>query len=242
MITIKVFENYDELSAQAAEMFKEVLNTTENPVLGLATGSSPEGLYKALVEMHKNKELDFSNVSTVNLDEYVGLSGDHDQSYRYFMNTHLFDHVNIDKAKTFVPNGLAQDLEQEGKDYDQRIKDLGGVDLQVLGIGSNGHIGFNEPAEKLVLGTHVEDLTESTIEANSRFFETRDDVPKRAISMGLGTILDAKKIILVASGKSKAEAIASLVDEYITTQVPATLLKLHPDVTVLVDKEAASLL
>lgn len=242
MITLKVFENYDELSAHAAEMFKDIINNTDKPVLGLATGSTPISLYKKLVEMHENDVLDFSSVSTVNLDEYVGLSGDHDQSYRYFMNTHLFDHVNIDKEKTFVPNGLAQDLEQEGKDFDQRIKDLGGIDIQVLGIGSNGHIGFNEPAEKLALGTHVEDLTESTIEANSRFFETRDDVPKRAISMGLGTILDAKKIILVASGKSKAEAIASLVDEYITTQVPATLLKLHPDVTVLVDKEAASLL
>lgn len=242
MITIKVFENYDELSAHAAEMFKEVLNNTENPVLGLATGSSPEGMYKALVEMNQNNEVDFSHVTSVNLDEYVGLAGDHDQSYRYFMDKHLFNHVNIDKSKTFVPNGLAEDLDKECQEYDQRIVDLGYADLQVLGIGPNGHIGFNEPDEKLTIKTHVADLLDSTIEANARFFESKEDVPKQAISMGLQAILNAKKIILIASGKAKAKAIASLVDEYVTTQIPATLLKVHPDVTVLVDKEAASLI
>lgn len=242
MITFKVFDNYDELSAYGAELFKQVLDNTENPVLGLATGSSPVGMYKELVEMNKNHDVDFSNVTSVNLDEYVGLPGDHDQSYRYFMDQHLFDHVNIDKTKTFVPNGLAKDLEQECKEYDQRIRDLGYADLQVLGIGPNGHIGFNEPADKLTIETHVADLLDSTIEANARFFESKEDVPKQAISMGLEAILNAKKILLIASGTSKAEAVASLVDAYVTTQVPATLLKLHPDVTVLLDKDAASLM
>lgn len=242
MIDIKVFENYEELSLAAAKMIKEVVNNTEKPVLGLATGSSPIGLYKALVEMNKNDEIDFSHVSTVNLDEYIGLPGDHDQSYRYFMNDNLFNHVNIDKTKTHVPNGLASDLEKESKEYDQLIEDLGYADIQVLGIGANGHIGFNEPSDKLTTGTHIEDLTQSTIEANARFFETKDDVPSKAISMGLQSILSARKIVLVASGKAKAKAIASLVDEYVTTQIPATLLKVHPDVTVLVDKEAASLI
>lgn len=242
MMTFKVFDNYDELSAYGAELFKQVLDNTENPVLGLATGSSPVGMYKELVEMNKNHGVDFSNVTSVNLDEYVGLPGDHDQSYRYFMDQHLFDHVNIDKTKTFVPNGLAKDLEQECKEYDQRIRDLGYADLQVLGIGPNGHIGFNEPADKLTIETHVADLLDSTIEANARFFESKEDVPKQAISMGLEAILNAKKILLIASGTSKAQAVASLVDAYVTTQVPATLLKLHPDVTVLLDKDAASLM
>lgn len=242
MMTFKVFDNYDELSAYGAELFKQVLDNTENPVLGLATGSSPVGMYKELVEMNKNHDVDFSTVTSVNLDEYVGLPGDHDQSYRYFMDQHLFDHVNIDKAKTFVPNGLAKDLEQECKEYDQRIRDLGYADLQVLGIGPNGHIGFNEPADKLTIETHVADLLDSTIEANARFFESKEDVPKQAISMGLEAILNAKKILLIASGTSKAQAVASLVDAYVTTQVPATLLKLHPDVTVLLDKDAASLM
>lgn len=242
MIKFEVFENYDELSAHAAKMFKEVLDNTKNPVLGLATGSSPVGLYKELVEMYKKDEVDFSHVTSVNLDEYVGLDGTHDQSYRYFMDEHLFNHVNIDKEKTFVPNGLAEDLVKESKEYDQRIVDLGYADLQILGIGPNGHIGFNEPADKLTVETHVADLLDSTIEANSRFFESKDDVPKQAISMGLSAILNAKKIILIASGESKAKAVAALVDEFVTTEIPATLLKLHPDVTVLVDKEAASLI
>lgn len=239
---IKVFENYDELSRFAAEVVKETINSIENPVLGLATGSSPVGMYEHLVRMHKNNEVDFSNIISINLDEYVGLDGSHDQSYRYFMDHHLFDHVNIDKSKTFVPNGLAADLEAECVAYDQRIRDLGYTDLQVLGIGPNGHIGFNEPDEKLTTRTHVADLLDSTVDANARFFESRDDVPKQALSMGLEAIMGARKIILIASGQNKAQAIKALEDEYITTQVPATLLKVHPDVLVLVDKEAASLL
>ncbi len=172
----------------------------------------------------------------------MGLPGDHEQSYRYFMDVNLFNHVNIDKSKTYVPNGLASDLAQECTAYDKLISNLGYPDIQVLGIGPNGHIGFNEPSDKLRTDTHVEDLLETTIDANSRFFESRDDVPKQAVSMGLGTILRSKKILLLASGANKAEACKALVDEYVTTQVPATLLKLHRDVIVCMDKEAASLI
>lgn len=239
---IKVFETYDELSRYAAEIVKETLNTVENPVLGLATGSSPVGMYQNLVRMYNDGEVDFSNVISINLDEYVGLDGSHDQSYRYFMDEHLFNHVNIDKSRTFVPNGLAADLQLECDEYDQRIRELGYTDLQVLGIGPNGHIGFNEPDEKLTTRTHVADLLDSTVDANARFFESREDVPKQALSMGLEAIMGARKIILIASGTNKAQAIKALEDEYITTQVPATLLKIHPDVIVLADKEAASLL
>lgn len=239
MITFKVFENYEELSQHAAQLIKEEMQKHQKPVLGLATGSTPIGLYKELVRLHKEEGLDFSNVTSVNLDEYIGLAGDHDQSYRYFMNDQLFNHVNIDKNNTYIPNGLAGDSAVEGKAYDQKIADLGGVDVQILGIGANGHIAFNEPTDKLIMGTHETDLTQSTIEANSRFFESADDVPKTAITMGLGSIMSARKIILLASGENKAEVIARLQDDTLDTQVPATLLKLHKDVTVLVDKAAA---
>ncbi|NLJ69935.1 MAG: glucosamine-6-phosphate deaminase [Clostridiaceae bacterium] len=242
MITIKVFESYDEMSAYAAEIVKEVINSTEKPVIGLATGSSPIGLYKKLIEMNKNKQIDFSQVTSINLDEYVGLSSDHPQSYSYFMNEYLFDHINIDKANTFVPNGLADDLEQECRLYDQRLRDLGYADIQILGIGQNGHIGFNEPSAKLNTNTNIVNLTPKTIKDNARFFDSIDDVPKQGITLGLEGIFKAKKIVLVANGLNKAEVCKSFADEYIDTQVPASLLKLHKDITVCLDKEAASLI
>ncbi|WP_032123640.1 glucosamine-6-phosphate deaminase [Clostridium amazonitimonense] len=235
-------KDYDAISKRAAEEIKELVNGKPDCILGLATGSSPIGLYKELIELNKKGKVDFSKVTTINLDEYIGLSGDHPQSYRHFMNDTLFNHINIDKNKTYVPNGKAENMEDECKIYDERIIELGGIDLQLLGIGNNGHIAFNEPSEELSVGTHVTGLTESTIEANSRFFDSIDEVPKTAVTMGLGGIMKAKKILLVASGKSKAEAIAKLVEGKITTQVPATLLLVHRDVTIIVDEDAASLL
>ncbi|MBU5591712.1 glucosamine-6-phosphate deaminase [Clostridium sp. MSJ-4] len=235
-------KDYDGISKRAAEEIKDLINSKPDCILGLATGSSPIGLYKELIELNKEGKVDFSKVTSINLDEYIGLSGDHPQSYRYFMNDTLFNHINIDKNKTYVPNGKAENMEEECKNYDERIIELGGIDLQLLGIGNNGHIAFNEPSEELSVGTHVTGLTESTIEANSRFFDSIDEVPKTAVTMGLGGIMKAKKILLVASGKSKAEVIAKLVEGKITTQVPATLLLVHRDVTIIVDEDAASLL
>lgn len=241
-MNIIVVDNYEELSRVAAREFVKVVNEKPNAVLGLATGSSPLGLYKELIAMYNNKEVDFSKVSSVNLDEYVGLSPEHDQSYRYFMNTNFFNHVNIDITRTSVPNGLATDLEAECKEYDAKVEEVGGVDIQLLGVGNNGHIAFNEPDRELSVGTNVVTLAPETIEANSRFFDSIDDVPKRALSMGIGQIMKAKKIVLVASGESKAEAIKGIVSGKITTENPVTMLQMHRDVTVVVDKAAAKLI
>ena len=237
-ITVKT---YEELSKKAADIIAAQIILKPDCVLGLATGSTPVGTYKVLTEKNRNNELDFSKVTSVNLDEYEGLSGDHDQSYRYFMNHNLFDHVNIDKAKTFVPNGCASDLTEEGKRYDELIKSLGGIDLQLLGIGVDGHIGFNEPDAELERFTHLVELTPDTIEANSRFFASEAEVPKHALTMGIHSVFKARKILLLASGKGKASAIRALVKSNITTACPATLLCLHPDVTVICDEDAYSL-
>ncbi|MEG0570886.1 MAG: glucosamine-6-phosphate deaminase [Oscillospiraceae bacterium] len=231
---------YEGMCLEAAKIIKSQMSVKPTSVLGLATGSTPIGVYKALIEMNNNKEIDFSKTTTVNLDEYVGLSGENDQSYRYFMNTNLFDHVNIDKTKTFVPNGLASDIDGECKRYDKLIEDLGGVDVQILGIGLNGHIGFNEPNAYFDKGTHQVSLTASTIEANARFFETIDEVPKTAVSMGIKTIMCAKKIILLANGTAKSEIIYETCFGNITPNVPASVLQLHPDVTVIVDNDACA--
>ena len=238
----KVFDSYEELSAYSAELVAGVIREKEDAVLGLATGSSPLGLYEELIKLYDDGNLDFSKIRSINLDEYVGLDGTHDQSYRYFMDINFFNHINIDKKNTFVPNGIAEDLEKGAKEYDELIESLGGVDVQVLGIGPNGHIGFNEPAEQLNLNTHIAELTEETIKANARFFASEKDVPTRAVTMGVGPIMKARKVILIASGENKAWAVKSLVDDLISTTIPATLLKVHPDVTVLLDKAAASLL
>lgn len=226
------------MSKKAAGLFAAQITMKPDCVLGLATGSTPIGTYKRLIELYQAGDLDFSRVKTVNLDEYVGLDGSSDQSYRYFMNENLFNHVNINKNDTHVPNGKAADLAAEGENYEALIRSLGGIDMQLLGIGNNGHIGFNEPNEFFDKTTHEVQLTESTITANARFFASMDEVPKTAISMGIGTIMQAKKIILVANGSSKAETIYNTVYGPITPQVPASALQLHPDVTIIVDEEA----
>ncbi|MBM6837187.1 glucosamine-6-phosphate deaminase [Clostridium saudiense] len=237
-----ITKNYEELSKIAAEEFAKVVIEKPTAVLGLATGGSPIGMYKELIAKCENKELDFSKCTSINLDEYIGLNPEHEQSYRNFMNTNLFNHINIDKAKTFVPNGLAENLEEECKNYDKKIEELGGIDVQLLGIGNNGHIAFNEPGDELSAGTHIISLTDSTIEANARFFDSIDEVPRKALTMGLGGIMKAKKIILIASGEGKAEAIKGLLSGKITTDNPATMLQMHRDVVVVVDEAAAKLI
>lgn len=237
-----VVKNYEEMSEAAAKVFKEVLNEKPDAVLGLATGSTPIGLYKKLIQMNENKEIDFSEVKTVNLDEYVGLGEENDQSYRYFMNENLFNHININKCNTSVPNGLAKDLDEEARNYDKRIEELGGIDIQILGIGGNGHIAFNEPDEFLIEGTHVTNLAQSTIEANARFFNSIDEVPTKALSLGIGTIMKTKKILLLVKGEDKAQAVKELLNGNITTQNPASVLKMHKDVTVIIDEKMANLI
>lgn len=224
--------SYEELSRKAAAIIAAQIVSKPNCVLGLATGSSPVGTYKNLVEWHKNGDLDFSAVTSINLDEYTGLDGSNDQSYRYFMNYNLFDHINIDKNNTYVPNGKATDLEKECAEYDARIKEKG-IDIQLLGIGLDGHIGFNEPDSCFTKETHLVTLDESTIIANARFFESIDDVPKTAVTMGMGGIMSAKKILLVANGQSKKEILNKAFFGPITPEVPASILQLHPDVTVI---------
>ncbi len=225
-------KTYEEMSHEAAKILAAQIVLKPNAVLGLATGSSPIGLYDQLIEWNKKGELDFSQIRSINLDEYCGLDGDNDQSYRYFMDTHLFNHVNIDKANTNVPNGKAADYAAEGARYDALIEQMGGIDIQLLGIGPDGHIGFNEPDEFFTKETHVVDLDPSTIEANARFFASADDVPRQAVTMGMGGIMGAKKILLIASGASKKEILEKALFGPITPEVPASLLQLHPDVTV----------
>ncbi len=233
-----VCKNYEEVSKEAAKIFAAQVYMKPNSVLGLATGSTPVGMYKILADMNQKGEISFKDCKSFNLDEYYPLAPDHDQSYRYFMNVNFFDHIDIDKANTRVPDGLAADPEIMGKEYDAAIDAAGGVDIQVLGIGQNGHIAFNEPDEKLVCGTHLTSLTESTINANARFFEKKEDVPTEAVTMGIGSIMKAKKIILLATGKAKHEAVAELLSGTITTQNPATLLNVHPDTVIIVDEDA----
>lgn len=237
-----VVENYDEMSRLAAIKIKEVIDSKPDAILGLATGSTPIGTYKELINMNKAGELDFSKVTTINLDEYIGLSEKNTQSYRYFMNENLFNHINIKKANTFIPNGLAKNIEEETKKYDEKIDELGGTDIQILGIGSNGHIAFNEPNDYLTAGSHLTNLAESTINANSRFFNSIDEVPKTAITMGLGQIMKSKKILLLATGENKAEAIKEVLSGKITTKNPATMLQMHRDVTLIIDKKIKELI
>ena len=235
---IIVCENYAEISARAAELIADLVKAKPDCVLGLATGSTPVGMYKELIAKNTAGEISFKDVTTYNLDEYYPIEPTHEQSYRYFMNVNLFDHIDIDKTKTFVPNGLTENPEEEGAAYDAAIEAAGGVDLQVLGIGQNGHIAFNEPDDALIAGTHITSLTDDTIEANSRFFASKADVPTRAFTMGIGSIMKAKKIILLANGANKHAAIAQMLDDKITTQCPATILKAHADVYLFCDKAA----
>lgn len=226
-------DTYEKLSRQAANIISAQVILKPDSVLGLATGSSPLGTYKQLIEWYEKGDIDFSKVVSVNLDEYVGLDGASVQSYRYFMNKNFFEHINIDISNTFVPNGCAVDLAGEGKRYDEHIAELGGIDLQLLGIGLDGHIGFNEPDKYFVKSTHVVNLHESTIKANFRFFANIDEVPKRAITMGMVSIMQAKKILLIASGKEKRDILEKAFYGPITPEIPASILQLHSDITVI---------
>jgi glucosamine-6-phosphate deaminase len=232
------FATYEEMSAAAADIIAKQISIKKDSVIGLATGSTPVGMYKKLAEMNQAGIIDFASVKTVNLDEYYPIDPENRQSYRYFMNDNLFNHINIDKANTYVPNGAAENADEACETYEKIIKSLGGIDIQVLGIGQNGHIGFNEPEDNLYLYTHKTGLTENTIQANSRFFSEDEVMPNAALTMGMGTIFGAKKIIMLINGKNKREAFEKLLNDRITTDCPATLLKLHPNVTVLCDSEA----
>ncbi len=230
--------NKEEIDKIVADKIAKGINRKLNYVLGLATGSTPIGVYENLVKLYKQNKVSFDKVTTFNLDEYVGLEGEHDQSYRYFMNKHLFDGTNIDKSRTFFPDNKTKTPQV----YDEQIKNAGGIDLQVLGIGSNGHIGFNEPNTPFDSLTHVVQLTESTIRDNSRFFASIREVPTSAVSMGLKTIMEAREIVLIATGSNKAEAIAKLVKNEPNVALPASVLKTHPNVTIYCDELAGSLL
>lgn len=230
-------ENYSKMSRQAANIISAQIIMKPDCVLGLATGATPVGIYDQLTEWYEKGDLDFSLVHSVNLDEYVSLDGTSDQSYRYFMDKNLFDRVNIKKENTFVPNGKAEDLEKECADYDERIRNLGGIDMQLLGIGLDGHIGFNEPDRFFVKNTHVVELHRSTIDANARFFASPDDVPRKAITMGMISIMQAKSILLVANGRNKKEIVEKAFFGPITPEIPASILQLHPDITVIYAKE-----
>lgn len=231
-------KDYKDMSRKAANIISAQVIMKPNGVLGLATGSTPIGTYDQLVEWYNKGDLDFSEVTTVNLDEYKGLPRTNDQSYYYFMHQHLFDRVNIDPERTNVPNGMEPDAEKECGRYEELIRSLGGVDLQLLGLGHNGHIGFNEPGEAFEKETHCVDLTESTIEANKRFFASADDVPKQAYTMGIKTIMQAKKILIVVNGENKADIVERAFFGPVTPEVPASILQLHNDVTLVGDEEA----
>lgn len=224
----------------AAGLIAAEMRQKPNFVLGLATGTSPIPLYRELIRMHQEEDLDFSTTISFNLDEYVGLEPTHEQSYRHFMNVQLFDHVNINKKNTHVPDGLAEDVDAFCDEYEMMIEDVGGVDYQVLGIGSNGHIGFSEPGTSLSSRTHKTKLTQSTIDDNSRLFEKKKDVPVEAITMGIGTVLDADRVVLVANGANKADVVAKAIEGPITATVPASALQFHPAVTFVLTEDAAS--
>jgi glucosamine-6-phosphate deaminase len=235
-------KDYPALSRAAANIIAAQVILKPRCVLGLATGSSPVGTYEELVRRCQAGELDFSQVHTVNLDEYVGLNRDHDQSYAYFMRDNLFDHINLDLSNTNVPDGMDPDGDGACARYDQIIHDLGGIDLQLLGLGVNGHIGFNEPAESFSLGTHQVELTDSTRQANRRFFSSLEEVPTHARTMGVRDIMQARKVLMVANGASKAQAIRDAFFGPVTPHVPASILQLHGDFTLVADEEALSLI
>lgn len=234
-------KDYQDMSRKAANIISAQIIMKPDCVLGLATGSTPVGTYRQLIEWYEKGDLDFSRVSTVNLDEYRGLTHTDPQSYYYFMQENLFDHVNIDKAATHVPDGTNPDAADACAKHEQIIKSLGGIDLQLLGLGNNGHIGFNEPGAAFEKETHLVDLAESTIRANARFFTSIDEVPKQAYTMGIRTIMQAKKILVVVSGEGKADIVSRAFFGPVTPEVPASILQMHPDVTVVCDEAALSL-
>lgn len=239
-MNVMIYKEKEVASKAAATIIAAQILQKPNSVLGLATGGTPVLTYQKLVEMYEEGVISFADVVSFNLDEYIGLDRDHPQSYYAFMKENLFDHVDIAEDQFFVPSGVAEDPEQECYDYEEKIDMYGGIDLQLLGLGGNGHIGFNEPSDQFAPMTHIVDLTEETIEANSRFFTSKDEVPVKAISMGTGSIMKAKKILLLAFGPAKADAVAAMVNGRISPDCQASLLQVHPDVTILVDEEAAS--
>lgn len=239
---IIITENYDDMSNIATDIIAAQLILNPDSVLGLATGSTPTGMYEGLVKLYNEGRIDFKDVVTFNLDEYCGLPDENDQSYHYFMDKNLLSKVNVAPENINIPSGVEDDMEKTCIEYDEKIQSFGGTDIQVLGIGVNGHIGFNEPGDVFVGETHIIDLDETTIEANARFFEKKDDVPKQAITMGMKSIMSAGRILLMASGSGKAKAIYDAIKGPITPLVPASILQLHEDVIVVVDKEAAKLI
>lgn len=237
---IKV-KDYDAMSEKACELLVQKMHELEKPVFGLATGSTPEGLYQKLIEEYKQGNISFKNVITFNLDEYIGLSPDHPQSYHYFMGERLFNHIDIPTKNTFLPNGVAMDLDKECERYEQLIRDVGGIDVQLLGLGTNAHIGFNEPGTPFNSRTAINLLADSTRESNARFFNTKEEVPKTAISMGIGTIMEAKEILLIVSGEQKADILAKVINtENISEDFPASVLHRHAHVTIIADEAALS--
>lgn len=238
---IHLFDTRSELDRYAAQLFVDLIHAKPDAVLGLATGSTPVGIYEKMVESYNNGQVTFKDVTTYNLDEYVGLPRENEQSYAYFMHHHLFRHIDIPSEQTFLPNGLAADLAAECARYDEMLLSRQ-VDIQLLGLGHNGHIGFNEPEHELHAGTHIVDLQQETLEANARFFASMDEVPKQAITMGVGSILKAKTILLVVKGADKAGIVKRALQGPITTDVPASLLQTHANVIVLLDQEAGRLL
>jgi glucosamine-6-phosphate deaminase len=239
---VKIFKNYESMSRHAAEEVARLVHKKADTVLGLATGSTPLRLYQELLKIHERDGLDFSKVVTFNLDEYVGLPRSHPQSYYSFMYENLFRHINISMSNVFIPNGMVENIEEHCEWYEQEIKKKGGVDIQILGIGANGHIAFNEPGSSLGSRTRIKTLSEKTRMDNSRFFKSMEEVPKYAITMGIGTIMEAHKLLLLASGKSKAQAVKNMVEGPITAMVPATIVQMHRFAMIYIDEEAASLL
>ncbi|NLF72610.1 MAG: glucosamine-6-phosphate deaminase [Candidatus Anammoximicrobium sp.] len=237
---IIISDTYEEMSKAAARAVARLLNSKPNAVLGLPTGSTPVGVYKELARMHKNEGLDFSRVTTFNMDEYVGLPKDHSQSYHYFMQENLFKHINIPPQNIYIPSGTTDNADAFCAWYEQRIEECGGIDMQLAGVGSDGHIAFNEPTSSLGSRTRIKTLARSTIEDNARFFEKVEDVPIYGITMGVGTILDARKILFLANGANKADAVAKAIEGPVTSMITASALQLHPDVTAYLDREAAS--
>jgi glucosamine-6-phosphate deaminase len=241
MMNIIKVDNYEALSEKAGMLMAEKIKKNPSMTLGLATGSTPLGVYQYLIRDHKENGTTYQNIKTVNLDEYIGLPKDDPNSYHLFMEKNLFNHLDINPINTFIPNGAAVDLDEECSRYEQLIKAIGGIDLQILGIGRNGHIGFNEPGTSFKSRTHVVTLAENTREANSRFFKSLEDVPTHALTMGIASILDSKEIFLMASGTKKAEAIFRLLTGEISEDFPASALKGHPNVTIIADAEALKL-
>ena len=237
---IVICDTYEAMSKAAAEAVADVVNNKPDAVLGLATGSTPLGLYKELIRMHKEEGLDFSKVTTFNLDEYVGLPASHDQSYHYFMNENLFQHINVRSENVYIPSGTTENYMAFCQWYEQQIEDAGGIDIQVLGIGSDGHIAFNEPGSSLSSRTRLKTLAKQTIDDNARFFDSADDVPIYAITMGVGTILDAAELILLANGEGKADAVAAAIEGPVTSMITASALQMHPNSRVFADTGAAS--